>query len=239
MPFASVIASLILAPTVSGQNFALQYDGKQESIIPDCSALDIRDGITIECWVKPDASHPEQMFRYLVSKNYDNAGWGLLFNRDYRLHASGTGESRTTAQVGKWSHVAFSRSDKLSKLYLNGELVDSQPVQGKILPSSFQLCIGCSSFFGEPGHQLTNFAGDMDEVRIWSRARTQSQIRATMGRKLRGTERGLVVYLPLDEGRGDVAFNRTKMTAPLRLGRTYRPDEWDPTWAVGVSLKKQ
>ncbi|HVT13773.1 MAG TPA: LamG domain-containing protein [Fimbriimonadaceae bacterium] len=229
-------AILCLGASIPAQNFALHYNGLQESVIPDCPALDISGEITIECWVKPDDQFPERMFRFLVSHHGGTDGYFLLLNRDHLVKAADVGGVTTVhIPTGKWSHIAYARSDKLAKLYVNGKLAFTQPVSGGIRPfTDHQLCIGCSSFMGDPGNQLTHFSGDLDEVRIWNRALNRYQIRASMRRMLRGNERGLIVYLPLDEGKGDMAFNKTGKTPPLRLGRSYRPDEWDPTWTAGV-----
>lgn len=50
----------------------------------------------------------------------------------------------------------------------------------------------------------TQFKGQLDEIRIWNCARTESQIKATMHRLLTGDEPGLIGYWPLDEGGGTV-----------------------------------
>jgi hypothetical protein len=42
----------------------------------------------------------------------------------------------------------------------------------------------------------------LDELRIWSYARTQEEIAGDMRRRLTGNENGLVVYLNMEEGTG-------------------------------------
>ena len=48
------------------------------------------------------------------------------------------------------------------------------------------------------------FIGQIDEVRIWKRALTQTEIRNNMSKKLAGTESGLVAYYKMDEGTGTI-----------------------------------
>lgn len=210
---------------------SLSFDGKQEAVIPDCPGLDIKGEITVECWIKPDDRDPDHSFRYLFSKNYGSVGWGVLMNIDYRLH--GTGLDHTDAQIplNEWTHIAYVSSRKKTKAYINGILAEERPTGTPLTNSEFQLCVGCSSFFGFPGNTLTNYSGLMDEVRIWDKAYTEAQIRARMNRRLTGRERHLLVYLPLDEGQGDKARNAAGNTPPLRLGRSFTPDEWDPKWS--------
>ncbi|NCS11951.1 MAG: hypothetical protein GPJ08_12735 [Microcystis aeruginosa G13-09] len=47
------------------------------------------------------------------------------------------------------------------------------------------------------------FAGKMDEVRIWNKARTQAEIQADMNHQLTGTESGLIGYWQFSEGTGN------------------------------------
>jgi hypothetical protein len=50
----------------------------------------------------------------------------------------------------------------------------------------------------------------MDEIRIWSYARTQYQIRQTMRQTLRGNERGLVGYWDCEEDQdSDILHDKT------------------------------
>jgi predicted flap endonuclease-1-like 5' DNA nuclease len=48
----------------------------------------------------------------------------------------------------------------------------------------------------------------MAEVRVWKVARSEADLQRDMTRKLSGNESGLVAYLPMDEGAGDVARDR-------------------------------
>lgn len=222
-----------------GQGFSLHFDGRQEATIPDCSALDTGGQITVECWIKPDGENPDQGVRYVLSKNYASAGWGLLMNRDYRVHATGTGDTTRHIPVKRWTHLAYVVGDKVAKVYVDGRLADSRPVSSPLNDSSLQLCVGCSPFFLEPGHQQTNFSGLITEVRIWDTPRTQAQIRHSMRRRLTGRESHLVVYLPTNEGRGQWSENLTRKTPPLMLGRTLRLDEFDPTWVHESPLARR
>lgn len=235
-----IFAAAGICCTLAGaQHYSLHYNGRQESIIPDCAALDQTRELTVSLWIKPDGNDPDQFFRYLLSKNYGDAGWGLLLSRDYRLRGTGTGQTERKVPVGRWNHVAYVKSDKLIKLYIDGRLADTQKVSGDFHTSDLQLTVGCSSFFGEPGHQFTNFSGNLDEIQIWDKALTQAQVKSRMHRRLTGLERHLVVYLPFTEGKGQMSANRTGKTPPLRLGRTFRPDDWDPTWSRDVPFRSR
>ena len=52
-----------------------------------------------------------------------------------------------------------------------------------------------------------HFEGELDEVRVWSEARTQNELRAYMFRPLLGQEPNLVSYYPLDNPRHDTVHD--------------------------------
>jgi hypothetical protein len=66
------------------------------------------------------------------------------------------------------------------RIYVNGVQVSSSWVSGSIRTSSDPLTIGGSTVWGRW------FAGQLDEVRIYNRALTQSEIQAGMNKTLGG-----------------------------------------------------
>ena len=67
------------------------------------------------------------------------------------------------------------------------------------------LCIGCNVY---------SLQGQIDEVRAWNIALTQTQIRDYMCKKLIGNETGLVGYWRFDETTGNTAFDSQTNVAP-------------------------
>ncbi|HET7637899.1 MAG TPA: LamG-like jellyroll fold domain-containing protein, partial [Ktedonobacteraceae bacterium] len=63
-----------------------------------------------------------------------------------------------------------------------------------------------------------NFKGKICEVRLWSSSRSQTDIQASMHRRLTGTEEGLVGYWPLNDGHGDRAFDHSVGGVAAQLG---------------------
>jgi hypothetical protein len=140
--------------------------------------------------------------------------YGLLGANDLTLAFHITGVSNTyasynTTLVTGWHHIAgtFNRSGKMT-LYLDGIARDSASISfaaGQSIDhaaSSFQIgCLGSNSGFF--------FSGQIDEVRIWSKVLTETEIRDKMCMKLKGTEPGLKAYWRMDEGAGNTIFDST------------------------------
>ena len=88
--------------------------------------------------------------------------------------------SPTAVPLGTWTHVALTYDGAMLRLFVNGAEVVSRATTGAINPSSSPLWIGGNSPFGE------YFAGLIDEVRVYNRALTGSEIQSDMATPLGG-----------------------------------------------------
>ena len=106
---------------------------------------------------------------------------------------------------GTWVHWAFIKDVITGKMciYLNGNLWHS-----KDSLSNVETTITTFSIGKRPGYKW-DYKGKISEMRIWNRARNANEIQADMYRCLTGYEDGLVGYWPLDEGEGEIIYDRT------------------------------
>ena len=81
-------------------------------------------------------------------------------------------------RVATWAHLAVTYDGSVLALYVNGTQVATQLQSGPILTSTGALRIGGNNIWSEW------FAGLIDEVRIYNRALTQSQIQADMNTRV-------------------------------------------------------
>lgn len=127
---------------------------------------------------------------------------------------------------GKWNHIAYViRSENNVEIYLNGISLVTVPSSG-LSPRPMDS--------NSPGHAsigrhktsslVQRFVGDMDEIRIFNFALSDSQIRRQMCSKISGTEPGLIGYWRLDERSGAEAsdyspnsFNGQLIADPTQL----------------------
>ncbi|MFM6434413.1 MAG: LamG domain-containing protein, partial [Microcystis panniformis] len=120
---------------------------------------------------------------------------------------------------GKWHHVAhvFGASVGGQQIYVDGQLVAS----GSRTVSDFnwqdKISIGYSADSGY-------FKGEIDDVRVWNVAKTQSQIQASLSQKLTGNEQGLIGYWNFEENTGntvnDLTANKNNGTLTNGVQRT-------------------
>jgi hypothetical protein len=101
-----------------------------------------------------------------------------------------------TAIPQVWQHMAWIYDGTSIKLYVNGILKGSKPASGTFLGPAVAFGIGKSILGG------FNFVygGRIDEVSVWNKALTQSEIQNIMANELTGTEANLQLYYKFNQG---------------------------------------
>jgi hypothetical protein len=124
-------------------------------------------------------------FAYLLGKN--NAGSGyevtVLDRPNHRLHSADfihvNHSLKPSLPLRKWVHVAYARSLKRAKLYVDGNLALETPTGAPLSTNNLPVYIGSSPYADQEGKPC-RFIGAIDEVQIWNVARSQRNIKATM-----------------------------------------------------------
>jgi hypothetical protein len=225
---------------VQHSSFSLRFDGSQIATIPDEPALNPSSVMTLEMWVKFDSLDPGQWAVLKDDGTVRQFALGLNGTtspgpqRRMRAHirAGGVGgyhtaDGATSIPFDTWVHVAQTYDGSVLRLYINGQLDGSTAVNQAMVAEPVDLTFGNNP----EGFPLS---GNLDEIRLWSVARSQVEIQSTMYTALMGTEPGLVGYWPLEAGSGDVAIDVTANGNQARLGTSVGPDAEDPIWSRDV-----
>lgn len=177
----------------------LNFDGKHLDYIEVTNdpAFQINVG-TLEAWIKtPDATSWSSALNGIVAKQ--EAYSLFLYNNVLIIFDWAGGGFKSTGVLlndNHWHHVAVSFNsgvDNGTFVYIDGEL--KLTTKYTIKNQNNALAIGAGDANGSQP-----FNGNIDDVRIWNIARTQSQIRAVMNSELVGTELGLVAYYNFNQG---------------------------------------
>jgi alpha-tubulin suppressor-like RCC1 family protein len=238
----ALFVATLPAPAQTNWGSALSFDG-----VDDYAACTrpVADDFTLECWLRTTNTSGSGSQWYFGTGLIDseiggtNNDFGLTLCGGRALFGTGTlGPGRTndvTIQSGviadgTWHHVAATRqkASGLMQLYVDGEPVGSGTNGTNSLNARLDMRLGSLA-------TGTNcFRGEMDDVRIWNVARTQSEIQTAMSRPLTGNESNLVAYYRMDEVSGirvcDATTNRyhgTLNNRPLRV-----PSRWSPTLSI-------
>ena len=186
---------------------ALVFDGTDSCYVEfPPESIPSGNEITISFWAYGGDSQPKSNFLLYASDGEDNDPDSD--NRIVNIHLpysdgsiffdcgnDGTNYDRINKEAqeseykGIWSHWAFTKNATTGemKIYLNGELWHSGEEKNKTLPPVKSVRLG------------KDYDGQLDELRIWNRARTQTEIQADMNRRLGGNESGLVGYWHFDQ----------------------------------------
>lgn len=147
--------------------------------------FNISGAMTIEAWVyREDSARCET----ILSNNYANSYW-LGFcprPRFYRLGGSAIDATRDVPAY-QWTHVAVSYDGATVRFYIDGEAAGSAALTASGSGAANPLIVG-----GDSGGFY--FDGALDEVRLWTTARTQDAIQAGMFAEIRAADGLLAAF---------------------------------------------
>jgi len=153
------------------------------------------ESYTKEAWIRVYSYSSTQGCNILSA--WDHPFWledGVLAAANgYGNTGTITVQDTTTIPTGVWTHVAvtYDAPSTTMKLYKNGNLIATNTSAPSYVASDLQ--IGAQEY----GDFFAG--GDMDEVRLWSVARTQSQIQANMNCDV-PAQSTLIAYYRFDQG---------------------------------------
>lgn len=129
----------------------------------------------------------------------------------------------TPVQEGVWNHAAATYDGTTWRLYLNGNL-EAELVVGQEAAWNTIQHFAIGSSLDSNGVPQGFFHGLMDETRIWNRARTVAEIRASMRSEI-VSETGLIVRYAMSEASGSTLFSTGSASANATLiGTPFRSE---------------
>jgi hypothetical protein len=181
--------------------------------VPHSASLPLSQ-ITIEFWLRvrglgdPTRAGGEQT---ILDKRGDSRGYNLrVVGTSFPLELAAVFEPALLVvpaiiESQTWHHIAATHDGSVLRLYVDGRLAGSHS-SAYAGDSTAPLRLG--EFLGYPGTSL-GLRGEMDELRIWNQARSESQLNAFKHEKLSGAEIGLVAYWNFDADSGRSIRDRT------------------------------
>ena len=166
---------------------ALSFNGSTSLVrVADSASLDLTTAMTLSAWIKPTAT--QSGWRTILQKQTD-AYFLNASNNAGALRPAGGGtfgggtsyvSGPTASPVNAWTHVALTYDGTTQRLYVNGIQVATRATTGAIQATASPLWIGGNNPYGE------YFNGLIDEVRIYNRALTQTDIQTDMNSGITG-----------------------------------------------------
>lgn len=154
-------------------------------------------GFTFECWVKPQQMNDYNRLVRIGNINFEIARGAMEFYFEgITGGAGGPGVAAGNAPVvGTWQHVAFTLDGTDLKFYINGELKYTRA--NTAFPSTQP---NGNNFIGISGltDGSSSFKGQLDEIKLWNIARSQTEILETLNQSTPDNTVGLVAYFNAD-----------------------------------------
>lgn len=200
---------------LAGQ-WALSFDGDGDYVdVGDITELDAAATVTWECWLRVSSLAAERV--YCSRWSGANQQFKLSISTDGRVAVALDGglRGRTAAGViaaNTWYHVAVvfdgtqTGDANRQKIYVGG--VSQALTFTNAVPAALPTVTG-DVHIGQQSDDTLEFAGDLDEVRIWSDARTEAEVQDNQHARLDGDEAGLLGYWRIEEGSGATIADAT------------------------------
>ncbi len=220
----------------------LQFDGSNYVSLPSDLIQTFEQTETIEAWFQTASGGVILGYQY---QGYDpstnpwgNCCWAptLYVGNDGKLYGEvwngGANPiiSAGTVADGQWHHVALvvNGQAQTQSLYLDGQLQGTLAGSIQYQEASLDQIgtgftnqeIGVASNWPATPGGWYGFQGQIDNVQIWSAARSPDQIQRDMTAAPTGTEPGLEVYYGFDERQGTTAHDSTAHHRDAALAAT-------------------
>jgi Concanavalin A-like lectin/glucanases superfamily len=172
--------------------------------VPHSAALNPTGSFTFEAWVSVTNSTTGEDCRSIAGKGYTAAWWVGVCNVSgqptLRTYLKGGSSARNGGIVPRnvLTHIAVTFDGAKRRHYINGELAAEFNETGPLTTSTSPLRIGSDVSWE---HSPT---GIIDEVRLWSVARTITEIRDSLNERVTTSLPGLVAVWPLDANANDI-----------------------------------
>ena len=184
--------------------------GGNDQVDLSANAPVLSDNFTQEAWVYSDNITMDYHYRSIMGSGQGlhaaySSKWDIdtsptisIITRNWACttcginYGFGTGtklikfNADVTVPVKVWHHIATTFDGTNYILYMNGEVVDNNTVTAGDTPAATPV-----RYIG------TDFIGKIDEVRMWSVARTQAEIQTNMNKTLADNVTGMVAYYPM------------------------------------------
>ena len=163
---------------------ALSFDGTNDYVsVPDSSSLDLTNKMTLEAWVRPTASSGWRTV--MMKENSNEMAYGMYARESSNkpsawLRINPTSGSSYSAgatpglTLNAWTHLATTYDGTTLRLFINGVQRATRATTGNMFVTTGPLKFGGNAMWGE------YFAGQLDEIRIYNRALSATEIQTDM-----------------------------------------------------------
>lgn len=219
--FTTVRANHTIKVVFKSNNYMVSFNGSDERVTTGTALISGTGDYSITAWVYGNSVNGDIAGNYNHPGGYDGIEfyiWGGRLVSYVGGYLQGGSISANT-----WYHVATTRNSGLVKLYINGTEVASG-YQTSSIGASFGFTLG-----NHPSTNIEQLNGYLDELRVYGRALSQSEIGLIYQNKGSSVNTSnLLLHLPFNEGSGLTTYNQGPTSPNGTLTRTSQ-------WAVSTA----
>ena len=201
--FLPLLVCLAFPLPTTAQNLALNLTGSNDvQGNPGIEVIPANGSFTVEFWAYvPSLDGNNHIF---LSEGLPGAGFYMGYNSTGKLILGDewTDPVNFTMPSGQWTHLAmvFSTQSSIPSLYVNGAHLQDFTGGYFFLDDGTSLMIGAVPSSVDEITPTLFLTGRMDELRVWSTARTAQQIKAGMLSTTNTADPTLAAYYNMDDG---------------------------------------
>ncbi len=211
---------LVSIGTSNAQNYVLVFDGEDDYVDLPIAIQPSETNFTAEAWVylSPGGGAEQKiLFNQSNIGNVKGFAMTVFYDGDGYYYCPSiyiNGQTFFTPKshyipTSTWIHLAMTwEKDGDVSSYINGQLIGSSSTAGA---GSYLYSGSNTSMGGADGGTWGQFKGKIDEIRLWSITRTQTELSSNRYTSFVGNETGLVSYYRMSNGTGPVLSDNTTL----------------------------
>ncbi len=207
--FILLSIAFLTALPLSAQNTTLGFDGSNDYASVTGLSASSTSILTAECWFMFESYPSEYRWVYhlysgdrrRVLLGVNESGYIAVYMAPQLSDDTGGNVLTSTvlAETGKWYHAAVVVNGSNLKFYINGiSLFEQNFSYSWQFNDNHTLYLATDYWAGSTAYSDIR----IDEMRLWSSVRSQSDIQSTMHTQLSGSESGLFAYYKMSDGSG-------------------------------------
>lgn len=240
--FAVTFLFISISMTNAQDQSCLNFDGNDRAVIPVAVSQSLgTNDFTFEAQIngfEDDVFHTTILSNRTGSINngfhfFIHSYWGGSNHKLLCIRYNGinwffidNGALNDKVLDGECHHVAITKAGGTMTFYVDGMIIG----QRENMPIN-NISTNVPILIGSDGLSSSDFNGTIDNVRIWSIARSQSEIQDGISNDVDPTLGGLLGYWSMSDGSGQTITDLTNQNDAI-LGSSSSTDTNDPTWGA-------
>ncbi len=172
---ANANTSTLTTPGKINQAFSFDSSNPDTVVVSDDDLFD-KNTISISMWIKTSDDDQDVLRKWESSG--DERSWAIWIDNSSKLRfsvssngiASASGKSTTSVDDDNWHHVVVTFDASDIRVYVDNSLEDTDSLSGNLFASTSDIK------FGDSFITANNYDGEMDDVRIYSKVLSTTDI---------------------------------------------------------------